>query len=222
MSTQNYELTAIFNGELEGPYLDKAIEWLSNLLTTNNAELLGISRWGSKEMAYPIKKKKVGYYVCYTFNSEKELLPKIDNPIKHNNDILRSLIIVATKRDIENLEKQALGEESTPSFKLRDEEDDEMDTFERRSSTTKEIRDDIKRNEEKVETEEDIAEEDEVEDSESLDSEDQPDDFDDEKITDIDEQVDDIEEENNLEPAGSDEPIQEEEQKEVKDNNQEA
>jgi small subunit ribosomal protein S6 len=53
---------------------------------------------GRKKLAYPIKKQKHGFYVFLEFEAEeKEGLADFDVKLKHNNNILRHLLIKKDK-----------------------------------------------------------------------------------------------------------------------------
>lgn len=49
---------------------------------------------GRRKLAYPIAKQKHGFYVCLEFETEEaSTLKEVDTKLKHNNSLLRYLII---------------------------------------------------------------------------------------------------------------------------------
>ncbi|MFA6466733.1 MAG: 30S ribosomal protein S6 [Patescibacteria group bacterium] len=54
---------------------------------------------GRRKLAYPIAKQKHGFYVCLEFTTEdKASLKELDIKLKHNNSLLRHLIIKLENR----------------------------------------------------------------------------------------------------------------------------
>ena len=54
---------------------------------------------GRRKLAYPIAKQKHGFYVCLEFTTElSSSLKELDTKLKHNNNLLRYLIIKLENR----------------------------------------------------------------------------------------------------------------------------
>ena len=54
---------------------------------------------GRRKLAYPIKKQKHGFYVCLEFETEEtEALKGLEIKLKHNNSLLRYLLIKLENR----------------------------------------------------------------------------------------------------------------------------
>ncbi|PIR06710.1 MAG: 30S ribosomal protein S6 [Candidatus Komeilibacteria bacterium CG11_big_fil_rev_8_21_14_0_20_36_20] len=75
---------------------------------------------GRKKLAYPIKQQKHGFYVFLEFNAEETSgLKEVDVKLRHNNNLLRYLIIKKNPRAKSSpIKKESLGQEtSKPKIK---------------------------------------------------------------------------------------------------------
>ncbi len=91
-----YELALIFkddeNSSAEG------LNSVKELLTNSGIKITNEDVWGSKELAYPIKKEKRGYYVILNLEGESLTVKKIERDLRLNNLLLRFLTIKKVSR----------------------------------------------------------------------------------------------------------------------------
>ena len=121
-----YESMVVFDGTLPEDILQKEQKQFEDLLSSN-AEFEKIDVWGKKALAYPVRKKRTGYYCLFLFSGEGTIVPAIDKHIKHNEHILRHLTVV---RDVKNdiaRAKVAQRRERVVSEKEQDTESNDMD-----------------------------------------------------------------------------------------------
>jgi small subunit ribosomal protein S6 len=69
------------------------LDAIKTLVEDNKGEFDRIEEWGRRTLAYPIRKKKDGYYALLYFNGEPDILLKLKDSIKHNTNILRNMIV---------------------------------------------------------------------------------------------------------------------------------
>jgi len=70
---------------------------------------------GRRRLAYPIAKQKHGFYVCLEFEAEDvSVLKEVDTKLKHNNSLLRYLIIKLDNRSESKTVDFSKMEERTP------------------------------------------------------------------------------------------------------------
>lgn len=93
-----YETMVVFDGTLPDDVLQKEQKMVEELLA-QNAEFEKTDIWGKKALAYPIRKKRSGYYCLFLFECTIDIVPVIDKHAKHNENILRHLTVV---RDLKN------------------------------------------------------------------------------------------------------------------------
>ncbi len=69
-SDQNmYELTFIVNAVLSEGQIKDLMKRVTDYITEAGGEVVEVDEWGSRRLAFPIQKKRNGYYVNVYFRS---------------------------------------------------------------------------------------------------------------------------------------------------------
>lgn len=127
MVKKNYESYIIIDGNFEDEKVEEIIGKYEKLLDKNGASEVKTDRIGRKRLAYPIKKKLNGFYVCFEFMCEPKVIQKIERSYKLDENILRFLTFYMSPKTLkekeEYLRKRAMLEE-----KLKEEEKKETET----------------------------------------------------------------------------------------------
>ena len=93
-----YESYIIIDGNLEDAAIEEEIKKFETLLLKNEIEIVNIDRIGRKRLAYPIKKRLNGFYVCFEILASTNILSKIERSYILDENILRYLtIFISTK-----------------------------------------------------------------------------------------------------------------------------
>ena len=90
---EKYELTLILDADLSSENQKKTIANVKKIIEENKGKVGKEEEWGKKELAYPISKKKNGFYFLINLESSKQDLPKIDKKLKIEEGVLRYLIL---------------------------------------------------------------------------------------------------------------------------------
>jgi len=92
-STMNntYELTYIISDQFSEAEVLKHVAEVKKLLP--NGKLIEEKAWGKRDLAYPIKKQKAGYYFTFIFQSEPSALHSLNQKLKLQEGVLRYLIV---------------------------------------------------------------------------------------------------------------------------------
>jgi len=90
---EKYELTLVLDADLKSEDQKKLIAKIKKTIEENKGKIEKEEEWGKKELAYPINKKKNGFYLLLNLESSKEDLPKIDKKLKIEEGVLRYLIL---------------------------------------------------------------------------------------------------------------------------------
>jgi len=90
---ENYELTLVFDPDLSAEDQKKLTEKIKKIIEDAKGKVEKTNDWGKKELAYPIKKKKMGSYFLWEIKVAPDDLDKIDKKIKIEEEVLRYLII---------------------------------------------------------------------------------------------------------------------------------
>jgi small subunit ribosomal protein S6 len=90
---------------------DNLTKHLRGILERQGAQVLGITRWDERKLAYPVKRQKRGTYVLAFFALEKtDGLPEIERDCRLSDQILRVLIVRADQFSLSDMRLQ-LGED---------------------------------------------------------------------------------------------------------------
>ena len=88
-----YELTYIVSPILDEKSLNETATAVRDFVSDLNARIKKEQLGEKRKLAYPIKKQLFGYYVTIEFDLEPEKIAELQDYLKHQNDILRSLIL---------------------------------------------------------------------------------------------------------------------------------
>jgi len=91
--TRRYEVVYIFDSALEEPAVNERLARFNALL--GEGIEIATNHWGKRTLAYPIKRRDVGYYVVAKFEAATELLPEFERAIKLDGSVLRFLVVLA-------------------------------------------------------------------------------------------------------------------------------
>jgi small subunit ribosomal protein S6 len=83
----------IFDSALEEPAVNERLARFNALLGEGTE--IATNHWGKRTLAYPIKRRDVGYYVVEKFEAATELLPEFERAIKLDGSVLRFLVVLA-------------------------------------------------------------------------------------------------------------------------------
>ena len=93
--TRRYETVYIFDSALEEPAITEKLDRFHALLTKDGkGSISNANHWGKRTLAYPIKKKEVGYYVVAQFETAGDLLPEYERAVKLDEAVLRYLVVL--------------------------------------------------------------------------------------------------------------------------------
>ncbi len=87
-----YELMFIIDPILDGDKKEAAIQTVKDIIAADG-EVSAVDIWGTKRLAYPIRKKNEGYYVVVKFTASPELPKELDRRLKISDNYMRHLII---------------------------------------------------------------------------------------------------------------------------------
>ena len=89
-----YEAVYIFDAALDEASINEKLEGYHELMTGQGGEVISMDHWGIRQLAYPIDKKKAGYYVVAQINGEPVALPEFERALKLDETILRYLVVL--------------------------------------------------------------------------------------------------------------------------------
>ena len=93
--SREYELVLIVDTQLEEAEIDASVVKFEGVLTSGGAEIVKIDRWGSRRLAYEIRKRQQGFYVLIYFRAEGELILELERELRLDPTILRYLVVLS-------------------------------------------------------------------------------------------------------------------------------
>jgi small subunit ribosomal protein S6 len=93
--THRYEMVYIFDNSLEETNITERLERYHALLKSadNPDPVRNVNHWGTRTLAYPIKKRETGYYVVADFDADPTQLPEYERSIKLDESVIRYLLV---------------------------------------------------------------------------------------------------------------------------------
>ncbi|MCZ6535889.1 MAG: 30S ribosomal protein S6 [Chloroflexi bacterium] len=94
---QDYELMLVLNPALSQEDNAEAREQVRELITSNGGEITTEDEWGTRRLAYSIKKAGQTYlegiYYLFRFNLEPATVGEIDRPLRLSERVLRHMVV---------------------------------------------------------------------------------------------------------------------------------
>ncbi|MFA6321591.1 MAG: 30S ribosomal protein S6 [Candidatus Omnitrophota bacterium] len=91
----NYEILFIIKPELKEEDLKNVTKAITDSVAKNGGTIKKEENWGKKQLVYPVKKSKEGYYYKLDFTADPSIVEKLEAGYRLNADILRTMV---TKR----------------------------------------------------------------------------------------------------------------------------
>jgi small subunit ribosomal protein S6 len=101
LNKRYYESYIILDGNLEETTIEESIQKYESFLQKNEVDLKNLDRMGRRRLAYPIKRKQNGYYVCMEIESSPDLIKKLERSFRLDENILRFLTVHLDKKTLQ-------------------------------------------------------------------------------------------------------------------------
>ncbi|MBS5038579.1 MAG: 30S ribosomal protein S6 [Fusobacterium sp.] len=88
-----YEIMYIINPTILEEGRDTVIAKVDAILTESGAALTKTEKWGERKLAYPIDKKKTGFYVLTTLEMDGTRLVEVERKLNITEEVMRYIIV---------------------------------------------------------------------------------------------------------------------------------
>lgn len=88
----NYDGLFIIKPDLKEEDVKVVFKAVTDAITKNGGEIKKEESWGKRQLVYPVKKHKEGYYYKLDFSAPSDAISKMETTYKLNADILRTMI----------------------------------------------------------------------------------------------------------------------------------
>ncbi len=90
---RNYESLYIIHPEVVGDELTAKVEKFQKVLTDLEVEINKLDNWGTRKLAYPIKKIERGCYVQTLFSGGPDVIAEFERRLRLDEQIMRFLTV---------------------------------------------------------------------------------------------------------------------------------
>jgi small subunit ribosomal protein S6 len=98
---RDYELMYIVRPELDDEELHQAVERVNGLIAGNGGEVVKVSHWGRRKLAYEIDRQREGYYVVADLKLDPVSVPEIERNLQISDTVFRHLLVRPTDEQLE-------------------------------------------------------------------------------------------------------------------------
>jgi small subunit ribosomal protein S6 len=90
---RDYELTLVLDPDLTSENQKKLTEKIKKTIEELKGKVEKFDEWGRKELAYPIKKKKMGFYLLWEIKLPEKAPPELNKKLKLEEEVIRFLLV---------------------------------------------------------------------------------------------------------------------------------
>lgn len=105
---RTYETIFIVHPDTAGDSYNAVVEKFKNILTEQKAEILKVDEWGTRKLAYPVKKQTRGSFVLVAYEAGSDVIAEFERRLRIDETIIKFQTVYLEK----GLEKAAVKEQA--------------------------------------------------------------------------------------------------------------
>jgi small subunit ribosomal protein S6 len=90
---RDYEMVVILNPEIGDDVVAESLERLNEGVTGRGGEVVDVSHWGRRRMAYPIRRHFEGNYVVSQIKMDPAQVPALEGSLRISEEVIRHMIV---------------------------------------------------------------------------------------------------------------------------------
>ncbi len=102
----HYETVFILNPVLSETQIKETVQKFDDYLVSKGAEMIHKEDWGLKRLAYPIQKKKSGFYHLLEYKVDRENISSFELEFRRDDSVMRYLTVKLDKHAVAWAEKR--------------------------------------------------------------------------------------------------------------------
>ncbi len=123
----HYEILFIIPNKFTDDEAQEIFKKVGKLITSNEGTITMEDYWGKKKFAYPIKHEYYGYYGLLEFDLERSSIAEINNKLRHDNNVLRFIIVKKDIKSEEQIKKDEKIKAKIENKKAKEKEEEETE-----------------------------------------------------------------------------------------------
>ena len=88
-----YETLLLLSPELGEDERNSLLEGLTQVVESEGGKIVEMDHWGSKTLAYPVRKQTRGYYVRMDYDAPAQLIAELERKIRLNDEIFKFVTV---------------------------------------------------------------------------------------------------------------------------------
>jgi small subunit ribosomal protein S6 len=89
-----YEVVYILDPALDQAAVTAKLEKFHALAMAQGGEVVAVDHWGTRQLAYAVKKRTSGYYAVAQFRAAGEALPEFERLLRLDGEVIRYLLVL--------------------------------------------------------------------------------------------------------------------------------
>lgn len=125
---KTYETLVVINPDLDESEQNKTVDTIQEVITSHGGKIIKVDKWGKRQLAYMIQKKRDGYYALIYFEAAPTAVAELNRRYKLMPEvILRSIVLQLDAAQIADIFNEDAAEKKTPRARFNAAFDDEDD-----------------------------------------------------------------------------------------------
>lgn len=91
---RKYETVVISDPDLQDQTRTELFDKIRNIIARENGIFLDLDDWGSKKLAYEIRKKLRGHYACLTYGGTGDLVRELERNLRLYDNVMKFMTIL--------------------------------------------------------------------------------------------------------------------------------
>ena len=108
---RDYELGFILDPEVNEEQSNAILERIQQIVNNHDGEVVRVTQWGRRRLAYPIRHKRDGFYVFFDMILTPETVSELDRNMRVTEEVLRHIIIRRDPKVVQQ-EREARAEQT--------------------------------------------------------------------------------------------------------------
>ena len=109
-----YELTYIVNAVMGDDQIKDMVSRVNKYIEEHGGEILEVDEWGNRRLAFPINKKRNGYYVNMYFEAPGSLIQRLERAMEIDDNLLRYMTLRMDAKMLRHYERQKTDRAAAP------------------------------------------------------------------------------------------------------------
>ncbi len=112
---RRYESIVVLDPDLHDDDIKAFTEKYSQLIMTQGGEVIKVEDWGTKKLAYLVRKRDKGHYILFDYVGNPALIFEMERQLKISEDVMKYLSVkLDDEVDLEAFKQQAKPQEAAP------------------------------------------------------------------------------------------------------------